>query len=207
MKLFIIIGDILTNVFYLLPLQQMVRTLNGSNESLGITPFFYVMTFTNSLCWTIYSFLLMDFYMLASILLGLMLSFFYFQVTLIHVSNKKELIITSTYINGGIILISLFRGFDKIKDYYGFVSTCTELIMLIIPLISIIKGNPVVLWISNMTIINSGLWLTYGIITNDIFLTIPNILTLISGVSQIGIWIYRKSKYQPQIEAINLNTV
>lgn len=202
MRLFILIGDILTNVFYLLPLQQMIRLLNGCNEDLGITPYFYTMMFTNSLSWTIYSFLLMDFYMIASIILGLILSFFYSQVVLTISSNKKDLIVSGTYINGGIIIFSLLKGFENIKDYYGVISTCTELIMLIIPLIGIIQGSSVILWIAMMTIINSGLWLTYGVITKDIFLTVPNIITLGSGISQIGIWMYRKTKYQPEINQV-----
>jgi solute carrier family 50 protein (sugar transporter) len=191
MQFVIIFGDVLTNIFYLMPLPHMINVMHKRTE-LNITPYFYSALFTNSLTWTIYSFMLNDIYMISSILLGFVLSFFYMQVS----CTSHDIVICNSIANGILIAVTayVFLRWTTLMliQFYGIVANVAEVTLLIIPLIYVLKGNPIVLWIACLTVVNSVIWLMYGILTRDVYVALPNVLTLMSGFIQLGVWFYRR---------------
>lgn len=161
---------------------------------LGITPYFYGAALGNCLSWTVYAHLLGDPYMLASVALGLGLSTFYYHVCVVLESAAARhdfvLIHVVGFGVGGLLssVIAWMYGHMGLVMFYGILGDTFDLVMLLIPLINVFKGTPVILWIAIMTLVNSGLWGTYGFVLNDMRILVPNIVTLFSGLIQIGAW-------------------
>lgn len=193
MSWFIILGDVLSNVFYVLPLRGMIRAFQAKDTQLGITPYFYGAALGNCIAWTVYAHLLADPYMLASVALGLGLSIFYYHVCVLleAVSSHRFVIVHVCGFGVGVFLSSVVAWVDGhvgLVMFYGILGDTFELIMLLIPLVNVFKGTPVILWIAIMTLVNSGLWGIYGFILGDMKILLPNIVTLVSGAIQIGAW-------------------
>lgn len=204
---FIIVGDILVNVFYLIPLSSMIQSYR-SRTMPSTTPYFYSLAFFNCISWIVYAHLRNDIYVFASNGLPLLLTWFYlFACITISGHDSGFLMVNMAQFSVLAICSTFSRILWKENPIYdlatlwGTMGDVLDVLMLLSPLIDvyrIVRHDDVTRKISLplciMTIVNSILWGIYGVFVSQVVLVVPNIITLASGMVQFVTYVHIHTK-------------
>lgn len=188
----VLLGDVICNLFYLLPLPDVVAALQ--TRRLPTTPYFYSCAVFNTSIWTIYGFLTADPFIIAADFMGLSLTFFYFNVALSVTDATPSLLVWNNMQLLAILLGSLYTLQYRLSFQYTFalMGDFWSFMMLWSPVIDVywaIKktDRTLIYWpIGVLTVINSGIWVMYGLWLGQWYIWLPSVLTAMSGVIQVS---------------------
>lgn len=206
----IVLGDVLTNVFYALPAPAMLAAFRARDASrIGVTPYFYLAALMNCVCWMVYAHLLRDPFVFGSNLLGTAASALYYQVC-VYVAgagsaggeSAGRLMATGAAATGALLAASAgvtlgVRDAEAraraLVAFYGVGGDVCDVVMLVLPLANIVQGRPIVGWIAWLTLLNSAIWCAYAAVTRQPWLGAPNVLTGLSGAAQVALWVRQRA--------------
>lgn len=201
--MFIIIGDILVNVFYVIPLTSMIESFRTRTMP-STTPYFYSLAFFNCISWIVYAHLRNDIYVFASNGIPLLLSWFYLFVCITLLGNDSAFFMANMSQFGLLAVTSSCsriiwteNSLYNLTILWGTIGDLLDSLMLLSPLIDvymIIRHDDTTRKISLplciMTIVNSTLWGIYGFLVSQVVLIVPNVITLASGMVQFATYVH-----------------
>jgi len=212
------LGVIFTNIFGLSIFRAYLinrdNLINEYNEIL-----FYLIIF-NGYLWMLYGVIIKDIFIYLSCITSIISSFGFIQILYKHISNDKKIYIEILTLFGLLYLLTLifllnFTPINKniIQNIIGISCTINTIAINISPLLIIrqviIKHNTELIYLPQIFInsINYSCWLIYAIIKKDIFLMIPNIISLLLLLLILIIYIKVKINNN-QIHALeNINII
>ncbi|ETP46051.1 hypothetical protein F442_07660 [Phytophthora nicotianae P10297] len=157
----------------------------------------------NCVGWGLYGLLIGDYFpLVVTNIVGVVLSLFYLAVYYHHEANKGRLlleILATTLVLVGLVLypfIAASEGIEEetIHDIVGFVTVAISAVMFGSPLVlvkRVIQERNTELLPLTMIVagaVNCILWLTYGLLLEDLFVIVPNAANLLLGVIQLGLF-------------------
>ncbi|POM80926.1 Glycoprotein elicitor-like protein [Phytophthora palmivora] len=157
----------------------------------------------NCVAWGLYGLLIGDYFpLVATNIVGLILSLFYLIVYYYHEANKCSLrleILATTLVLVGLVLypfVASSEGVEEesIQNIVGFVTVGISAVMFGSPLVlvkRVIQERNTELLPLTMIVagaVNCILWLAYGLLLNDAFVIVPNAANLLLGVVQLGLF-------------------
>ena len=198
----VFIAVFLGNVFYILPFMDVARSFR-ERTPLPSTPYFYSLSMMNTLIWCTYGFIIPDPFFLGSDMIGTIACTYYFMVALVVEGGRTgragsaEFIIFHTAQVATVILGCFYAQWVSVpmEKMLGWTGNIWSIAMLWAPIIDALEAwknkdrNRIFVPISVMTIINSSIWTAYGIWIRRNYVWAPSILTLLSGIIQLGIWL------------------
>ncbi|KAG1370166.1 Bidirectional sugar transporter SWEET14 [Cocos nucifera] len=200
--IFGILGNIISFMVYLAPLPTFYRVYKKkSTEGFQSVP--YVVALFSAMLWIYYAFIKTDAYLLVTInSIGCIIETMYI-VTYLGYAPKKARIFTAQILLllnvglfGLIVLVTLLatKGPERVH-VLGWVCVGLSISVFIAPLTIIrlvIRTKSVEFmpfWLSFFLTMSAIAWFSYGLLTKDIYVALPNILGFIFGVVQMGIYI------------------
>lgn len=204
---FVIVGDILVNVFYVLPLPSMLKCFREHQQP-PTTIWFYSAGLFNCIAWVVYAHLRSDPYIHASNTLPLLLMWLYVGICLHVISSDQARIFLflnclqmTIFVVVSVLTQQLINTLYAMQQVWGTLGDVWDTIMLVAPLTDVFailaRGDAtrrISLPLCMMTIVNSALWGIYGVLQNSAVLILPNIITGISGILQLGTWFHVQKK-------------
>ena len=211
------LGLILSNIFGLsIGRAYLINRDNLINEYNEI--FFYLILFNGNL-WVLYSIITKDIFIYLSCITSIISNFGFIQILYKHITNDKKIYIEILTIFGLLYLfiIIFLLNFTSINLIYiqnivGISCTIITIAVNISPLLIIrqviIKQNTELIYLPQILInsINYLCWLIYAIIKYDIFLMIPNTISLLLLLLTLIIYIRVKINNN-KIHVSNINII
>ncbi|QIG60162.1 hypothetical protein [Dishui Lake large algae virus 1] len=211
--LVVFLAIILSNVFYLLPFVGVARSFR-ERKPLPCTPYFYSLSMINTLIWCCYGFIVPDPFFIGSEMLGSIATTYYFIVALAveggrggRAGTERFVIFHTAQVT--IIMLVFFYAqwmYVKIEKILGWAGNIWSIAMLWSPIVDTLEAwkskdaDIIFLPISVLTVINSCIWMSYGLWLGLIYVWSPSILTLISGMVQVGVYLIITGKKTMLVE-------
>eukprot|EP01018_Ginkgo_biloba_P028104 Gb_02874 [translate_table: standard] len=212
-----ILGNISSLLRYAVPIITFRRVIkNKSTEEFSAVP--YVVTLLNCLLYTWYGLPLIshgsDNILVVTVNgIGVVLCCFFLCIYLIFAPpmakrSVARMCVAVLVFFGTLVAVSLFVFHDKRrrKMVVGTVAVVVSVAMYGSPLSVIrlvIRTKSVEFmpfFLSFFTFVSSGMWLLYGVLGQDIFIVVPNLLGLPLGVAQLVMYfVYRNKKCQSSL--------
>jgi hypothetical protein len=191
----------LGNVFYILPFIDVARSFR-ERVPLPSTPYFYSLSMMNTLIWCTYGFIIPDPFFLGSDMIGSIATTYYFLVALVVEGGSTGRAGSAGFIvfhtaQVAIVMLGCFYTqwiSVPMEKMLGWAGNIWSIAMLWAPIIDAVEAwktkdiNRIFMPISVLTVINSSIWTAYGIWLRLNYVWMPSILTLMSGIIQIGVY-------------------
>ncbi|XP_010929602.1 bidirectional sugar transporter SWEET14 isoform X2 [Elaeis guineensis] len=200
-----ILGNIISFMVYLAPLPTFYRVYKKkSTEGFQSVP--YVVALFSAMLWIYYAFIKADAYLLVTInSIGCVIETMYIVMYLSYAPKKARiftaqvLLLLNVGLFGLIVLVTLMvaKGPERVH-VLGWVCVSFSISVFVAPLSIIrlvIRTKSVEFmpfWLSFFLTMSAIAWFSYGLLTKDIYVALPNILGFIFGVVQMGIYIAYK---------------
>jgi len=210
----VFIAVFLGNVFYILPFMDVARSFR-ERTPLPSTPYFYSLSMINTLIWCSYGFIIPDPFFLGSDMIGTIATTYYFLVALVvegggggRVGGEGGSGTTGRAGSAGfivfhtaqvaVVMLGCFYAqwvSVPIEKMLGWAGNIWSIAMLWAPIIDAVEAwktkdrGRIFMPISVLTVINSSIWTAYGVWLKLNYVWMPSILTLTSGVIQIGVYL------------------
>ena len=201
-----ILGNLISFMVLLSPLPTFYRIYRKKSTE-GFQSLPYVVALFSAMLWIYYAFVKTDSYLLITInSIGCVIETGYIVMYLIYAPNKAKMytfklfVILDVCLFGSIVLLTytLTKGSNRL-EILGWICVSFSVSVFAAPL-SIIKlvirtrsVEFMPFSLSFFLTLSAVVWFTYGLLTKDIYVAIPNILGFSFGVAQMVIYIIYKS--------------
>ncbi|XP_026660803.2 bidirectional sugar transporter SWEET14-like [Phoenix dactylifera] len=201
-----ILGNIISFMVYVAPLPTFYRVyIKKSTEGFQSVP--YVVALFSAMLWIYYALIKTDSYLLVTInSIGCIIETMYIIMYLSYAPKKARiftaqiLLLLNVGLFGLIVLLTLLlaKGPREQVRVLGWVCVSFSISVFVAPLSIIrlvIRTKSVEFmpfWLSFFLTLSAIAWFSYGLLTKDIYVALPNILGFIFGVVQMGIYIAYK---------------
>ena len=194
----------LTMCFYISPTIPFINVFKG-RISYEDTPAIIITTsYINCFCWYIYGDMISSDQIKICNLIGAISSLILICIYLAFELKKYTI---DAILNASIVCsgsFAAYRGFTILVEddtLIGKVCICTSCIVFMSPIQIIYRVskeknyNLIPIYTSWVSIFSTSFWITYGVLTTDIYIIFPNLIGLILGIIQICIYLTYKRKY------------
>jgi len=183
------------------------------------TVWFYSAGLFNCVAWVVYAHLRGDPYIHASNTLPLFLMWFYVGICLHVIPNEQarpflflNVLQLGIFVIASVLTQQLIGTLYSMQQLWGTLGDVWDTIMLVSPLTDVYAilvrrdaTRSISLPLCLMTIVNSALWGIYGIFQKSAVLVVPNIITGVSGILQLGTRLHVQKKAVPMIPLLPVN--
>ncbi|CAL9118142.1 unnamed protein product [Musa textilis] len=208
-----ILGNIISFMVYLAPLPTFYRVCRRkSTEGFQSVP--YVVALFSAMLWVLYAFLKSDAFLLITInSFGCVIEsvyvvlYFTYAPKLAKILTAKLVLVLNVGMFGSILLLTLLLP-DGLKRVHvlGWICMCFSVGVFVAPLSIIwlvirtksVEFMPFML--SFFLTLSSIVWFTYGCLTKDKFVALPNVLGFAFGFLQMGLYLAFKCMKPTAVE-------
>ena len=195
-----IIGNILSIIFFLSPILIMVNLIK-TGETKTVPSLLFMFTLLNCELWFIYGVQEDSWEIYICNFLGLLLNTIYLNLFCVYLKNMKTkilyIVLEYTIIT---VILFYFMYIVKSKSVTGLLAMIFNIFMYLSPMqktyeVFKFKTN---IYIPLSTILSliacSALWMTVGILMNNINIIIPNVIGQVIGLFQMILYFYFRDK-------------
>lgn len=195
------IGNILGIIFFIMPAFMMIETWK-TKETQKVPYFLFIFTTLNCEFWMIYGIIKQKMAIYLGNAFGVITNHFYVLIFIIclNTSSFKKISYSSFFLVCSMINIICFQYYFNNEELLGSIACTMNICMFFSQLQKIIevfkyKDNSYIpMGISVCIAFSSSIWTTYGILTNDKFVIIPNIIGIVLSLFQIVLFFIFKNK-------------
>ena len=189
-------GTIVANLMFLAPVSAVLAA--RKDEALGeVNPVPFVSIIGNCVAWLGYGFATGNNFVFASNLPGTMLGFWFTLSAVAFASKAQRLVVERMLLSYLFVLISAgwvaVKSTMPAKDVFGYVANGLLLLYYAAPLSTLAKvvrqksSASINVPLSFMSVVNGGLWSSYGLAVSDVYIWVPNVIGVVLSSVQLAL--------------------
>ena len=198
------IGTVISICFFIAPIQQYFQLIKGVIPVSDVPGLMLVFNEFNTVCWVAYGLRQGLFQSFVCNLIGGIITLIYLLIFLCYFVELKVLWCVASIILALDLVLEFFWIFYKIIKNLAAIGYFTMIFNILMyagtleklgRVLSTHNYNLIPILISILMLINSVMWLIYGIAYNNAPTMIPNAIGIVFQVIAIGLWAYLRAKY------------
>ena len=198
------IGTVISICFFLAPIQQYLKLIQGAMPVSDVPGLMLVFNEFNTVCWVAYGLRQGLFQSFVCNLIGGLITLIYLLIFLCYFVELKVLWCLASIILALDLVLEFFWIFYRIIKNLAAIGYFTMIFNILMyagtleklgRVLSTHNYNLIPILISILMLINSVMWLIYGIAYNNAPTMIPNAIGIVFQVIAIGLWAYLRAKY------------
>ena len=198
------IGTVISICFFIAPIQQYISLIQGKIPVSDVPGLMLVFNEFNTVCWVAYGLRQGLFQSFICNLIGGVITLIYLLIFLCYFAELKVMWCVGLIILALDLDLEFFWIFYKIIKNLAAVGYFTMIFNILMyagtleklgRVLSTHNYNLIPILISILMLINSVMWLIYGIAYNNAPTMIPNAIGIVFQVIAIGLWAYLRAKY------------